>query len=143
MAIFACLLGVACGGGALSKEEYIAQADEICAAAEAEAENLDQPTEPAEAETYANELEEITQGYVADLRDLEPPEEDLDEVNQLIDKVEQAGLNIVEAIRTQSGSGNPAESYSEALHLAEEANEEAEAYGFESCGRSEILDESG
>jgi hypothetical protein len=49
----------------------------------------------------------------------------------------------VAAIRTQSGSGNPAADYSEALHLAEEANEEAEQYGFDSCGRSEILEHQG
>jgi hypothetical protein len=140
MAISACLLGAACSGGALSKEDFVAQADEICAAAERQANDLQQPTDPSQAESYASELEEITQGYIADLRELEPPEADAEQVGSLIGKMEQAGLKIVEAIRTQSGSGNPAASYSEALHLAEEANEEAEAYGFESCGRSEILE---
>jgi hypothetical protein len=140
MAGFACVLLVACGDDRLSKGDFIAQADEICAAAETRAQELPQPADPTEAETYASGLEEITEGYIADLRELQPPEDDVEQLDGLIEKIEQAGLNIVEAIRTQSGSGNPADAYSEALHLAEEANEEAEAYGFESCGRSEILE---
>ena len=59
---------------------------------------------------------------------------------RFIDTIEQAGLKIVEATRTGMTSGSPAEAYSEALHLAEEANEQAEDYGFEHCGISEILE---
>lgn len=140
VALFVSLLLAACGGGGLSKEEYIAQADEICAEAEQRVAEAPQPTDPAQAESYANELEAITEGYIAELRELEPPEDDAEEIEQLITMIEQAGLNIVQAIRTQSSSGSPAEAYSEALHLAEEANEQAEEYGFESCGISEILE---
>lgn len=140
LAACACVLLAACGDDRLSKEDFIAQADEICAAAETRAQELPQPADPSEAETYASGLEDITRGYVGDLRELEAPEEDEAEIDALIGKMEQAGLNLAGAIRTQSGSGDPAAGFSEALRLAEEANEDAEAYGFESCGRSDILE---
>ena len=137
---FCASLVAACGSDSLSKEDYIAQADEICARAQERAEKLPQPTDPGSAETYASSLEEITESYIADLRELEPPEEDAEPLSQLIGDIEQAGLKIVEATRMQGAGANPAEAYSEALHLAEEANEQAEAYGFEHCGISEILE---
>lgn len=140
LAASAALLVAACGGDGLSKPDYIAQADEICAAAERKASELPQPTDPAQAPQYAESLEEITDGYIQDLRELSPPEEDAEEIDELIGKMEQAGAKLVEAIRTQSNSGNPAAAYSEALRLAEEANEQASVYGFKSCGISEILE---
>lgn len=138
LAVCASLLGAACGGGGLSKEDFIAQADEICAQAEEKARDLAQPTDPAEVETYASSLEEITTDYIADLRELTPPEEDAQLISDLIEDIEQAGLKIVEATRTQAASGSPAEAYSEALYLGEDASERANDYGFEECGISEI-----
>ena len=134
------LFVAACGGDELSKDDYIAQADEICEGAQERAEELPQPVDPGSAETYANGLEEITEEYVADLHALEPPSDDAKELGELIDNIEQAGLKIVEATRMQSTGANPAQPYSEALNLAEAANEQAEAYGFERCGISEILE---
>ena len=133
------LLFPACGGDELGKEEYIQRADRICAAALEEAQELPQPTDPSTAGTYADELEAVTEGYIAELRDLEPPEEDAEEIAKLIDNIESAGLKIVEATRANSTGGDSAPLYAEALALAEDANEDARAYGFSSCGVSEGL----
>lgn len=132
------VLLVSCGGG-LSKADFIERADQICSDAQERAQDLPQPTDPRSADDYARALEEITKSYISELRDLEPPDEDVERVEQLIDAVEQAGLKVVEAIRLNSSGGNPARLSAEALHLAEEANEQAERYGFSSCGISEGL----
>jgi hypothetical protein len=129
----------ACGGGSLSKDGFIEQADNICSEALEAAQEVPQPTDPASAESYANDLEEITRGYISELRDLEPPEEDAETIEDLIDDIEQAGLKIVEATRSNTTGGDSAQAYAEALELAETANESAAAYGFESCGISEGL----
>jgi hypothetical protein len=133
------VLSGACSGGGLSKEEYIAQADEICAAAQESAQNLPQPTDPASAEGFADSLEEITNDYIGELRELEPPEEDAQQIEEFVGQMEQAGLKIVEATRSNSLGADPARAYDEALQLAEEANEHAQGYGFSSCGISEGL----
>jgi hypothetical protein len=135
----ASLLLASCGGGGLPKDEFIAQADDICSAAQERAQDLAQPTDPGSAETYASELERITNDYVGELRALEPPEDDEETIDELIGNIEQAGLKIVEAIRSNSLGGSSAEAYAEALELAEQANEAAQDYGFESCGVSEGL----
>lgn len=140
-ALCASLALSACGGGGLSKEEFVDQADEICAEAQERAEDLAQPTDPSQAASYADSLEEITTGYIAELRELKPPEEDAERLDSLIDMIEQAGLKIVEATRMQATGANPAPVYSEALGLAEDANEEAQKYGFESCGISAVLND--
>jgi hypothetical protein len=135
----ACLALVSCGGNGLSQEEFISEADAICAEALESAREIPQPTDPGSAETYASRLEEITQRYISELRELEPPEDDADTIERLIDDIERAGLKIVEATRSNTVGGNPAEAYAEALELAEDANESAAEYGFRSCGISEGL----
>lgn len=133
------LLFPACGEGELSKAEYIEQADEICAAALEDAQELPQPTDPPSADAYADDLEKVTEGYIAELRELEPPAEDAEELAALIETIERAGLKIVEATRANSAGGESAPLYAEALELAEDANEGAQDYGFSSCGVSEGL----
>jgi hypothetical protein len=137
--VIALLALVSCEGDRLSKEEYISDADEICAEALEAAQEIPQPTDPGSAESYASELEEVTRGYISELRELEPPEADEEALGQLIDDIERAGLKIVEATRSNTSGGNPAEAYAEALELAEDANESAAEYGFRSCGISEGL----
>lgn len=137
------------GGGRLTKEELITQADAICreydAKIEAEARNLPQ-VDPTAANTSDEDLRKFGEGIpkivgiardqVSELRDLSPPEdfeagyeETMDELDEAIDELDEAG----EAMRDLDRDGVKS-------HLAaseaksDEADERAREYGFKECG---------
>lgn len=136
------LAGVAagCGGGGggdrLSKEEYIAQADAICKAANEKIDALGEPETMEEIATLAADAIEIQEESLADLRALEPPEADeakLNEAYALIDQQVGLGKEILEA--AESGD---LEKIQEILAEGEPIDDQADAiateYGLTECG---------
>lgn len=115
---------------ALTKEEFIEQADGICKAgnervanAEGSFADPDNPT-PAEIEKAVDEVlvPELTD-QLEKLRDLEPPADDADEIDSMLDSLEKA----IDAIdeNWQTGLTGPD---------LKDANEKATAYGLQECG---------
>lgn len=90
----------ACGGDngdnpveqddALTKAEYIEQADEICKSAAEDFESLEQPQSVEELEPFVNEAQERTETLIADLRELQPPDEISDDVDTILTNLEQS-----------------------------------------------------
>jgi hypothetical protein len=127
----------ACGGDdgdgksdALTKAELIKQGDKICKdgskamdAAEAKfadpdnptAEEIDAAVDSVVVPTLKDELEQ--------LRDLEPPADDEDEIDSMLDSLEKAIADIEKDWRTGLGSTN-----------IKAANKKATDYGFKKCG---------
>ncbi|MCL4290657.1 MAG: hypothetical protein KJ051_10335 [Thermoleophilia bacterium] len=119
------LAGVAagCGGGdgggdRLTKDEYIAQADAICKAANEKIDALGEPETMEEIATLAADAIEIQEGSLAELRALKPPEEDeatLNEAYALVEQQVEVGKKVkaaaeagdLEAIQTLIAENEP------------------------------------
>lgn len=84
----------ACGGGdseALSKEEFIAQGDAICADAQTEMEALGEPPlDEEQANQWWSSLTAIGQDALEKMRALPLPEEDRDEATRVLTAFEGA-----------------------------------------------------
>jgi hypothetical protein len=126
----------AAGGEPLSKQEFIAQADEICREGDRQ---IDQEAEEffgdLEQDPGAAELEEFAtatvipniQQQIDDLRSLTPPEGDEDEVSAILDAA-QEGVDEIEADPAILDEGP------DAGGAFAEANRLAQGYGLKECG---------
>ena len=120
-------------GGPLTREEFIAQADEICKqgdrAVNQEGSELFGGQQPsaAEVEQFANEiLVPSLRDQAAGIRSLTPPEGDEDEIDAILAELESATDRIEEdpsLLQASEGSG-----------AFEEVNQMAQGYGFTECG---------
>jgi hypothetical protein len=115
---------------ALAKPEFIKQADAICKAGTEKIDEAEKvfadPDNPTEAEiTKAVDdvlVPELTT-ELEKLRDLEPPADDKDEIDSMLDSLEKAIADIDKDWRTGFDSQN-----------IKDANAKATAYGFKECG---------
>lgn len=133
------LLVLSACSGAMSREEYIEEADRLCAEADAKTRDLEPPKSPAELEEFAAEAQDITGQLLDDLRDLEPPEEGRETIEQMLSKIEEA-MGYLPDIQQAAAAGNTRELSGIAQNLqsaASEANRLAQEYGFERCGQSQ------
>ena len=120
------------GGEPLSKQEFISQADRICAQGDAEIDRGGQEF----AGTSGEEVDElvltvIAPGYrdqIEQIRELTPPEGDEAEIDEFLNTFED-GIEQLEADPSQLANG-------EALKTIVEARSLAFEYGFKSCARS-------
>ena len=121
------------GGEALTKQEFITQADRICSEGNAEIEgdaedafgDSDQPPSQAEQEQFATDsVIPNVQNQVDRIGELEPPEGDEDQIQAILDAANEgldAGRDDPSAF---AGQGDP---------LAE-ATQLAKQYGMKVCG---------
>ena len=139
LAGFAALV-TGCGGGGsdrLSKEEYVAAADKICAEADAAISALGEPTEE-NIEEYVANAETIANEQLAKLRALKPPAVDEETLNHAYDLIEeQVGLakQGVDALKSQ----NQAEFErinAEIQTVNAESDKIAQDYGLKECGNT-------
>ncbi len=127
----------ACGGG-LSKEEFIAAADEICEKADERSQDLEAPTNARALRVFVERAEQITRRLVEDLRELEPPEGDRDTIERMIDKIEEA-IGYLPGIERAARLSDVAAIQQLGARLqaaAAEANDLARDYGMKKCGRA-------
>jgi hypothetical protein len=113
----------------LSKAEFVAQADEICAQGNQEIVTAieDFPAEPSEQEVteFAEEvLVPNTQQQHDDIADLGAPEGDEDAVQAILDALQEGIDSVEEDPASLTSSDDP----------LEEASDLAEAYGLTECG---------
>jgi len=137
------LLLAACGGDdggeRLSKSEWIEQADAICAEADEGVDALTEPSTLDEIPEFTESASAISREALADLRALQPPEEDEATVDGMLDLVEQQ-IELGEQIGEAASDGDQEEVQrlaAEADPLEAEANERARQYGLEDCGEDE------
>ena len=119
------------GGEALTKQQFVTQANAICergngeldAAAE-ETFSKGQPS-PEQLEQFASDtLVPNIQGQIDEIRDLGFPEADEDSLTDTFDKAELALQDIKEDPSSLNGSSDP----------FAEVNKELDAYGLTACG---------
>lgn len=127
---------VACGGDPLTKEEFITQADAICAAAEEEIADLERPTNPDQIDDFVERARELTENTLEQLRELEPPEADAEELERMLDAIQRAVdqlPDLAEAAKTNDTQAI-ADASREVQEATETSREIASEYGFEKCG---------
>ena len=122
-------------GGSVSEAEFIAAADDLCAAMRAGMEALPAPQSLGEVKAFGDQAAQIGAEAMADLRALEVPKGDEREVDAIFDKF-QEGFDLlrqlVEAaeakdeVRVQQLLG-------EAETLQKEGNDLAATYGMKDC----------
>ena len=133
----------ACGddddGGGTTKAEFIEKADAVCADAEEKTEEIvrasaEDPANPTPPEVLAivKELIPVQRDTLEQIRELEKPEGDDDEINEFLDKADAATDEVEQiddpeqAVAAIETSGTPANPYYEASQAAEE-------YGLKKC----------
>jgi hypothetical protein len=143
LAVLAMAVAVGCGDdeesteGAPTKEEFIAQADEICAEGDAEINQAAQETfgqgrpSPQQQEEFITEtvLPSI-QDQIDGIRELTPPEGDEEAINEFLDSAQTALDESVEDPTTivESAQGSGEDPFAETARLGEE-------YGFQNCAQ--------
>jgi hypothetical protein len=143
LAALACLgLLAACGGGeetteALTKSEFIAQGDEICAAGEKEVEDgaeafAEENDVDTESPTRAEQEEVVADVFVPSLRkqadelgELPAPEGEEEQVEAIISALEDA---------TEELEDDPGLLFASGKSPLDKPTELASEYGFEECG---------
>ena len=140
--LIACLLvGPACGGdaGAPTKAEFIEEADSICAEASEESqqialEGFEDPQNPTGAEVLAvfEKIIPIQRRAVDDIRALERPEGDSEEIGAFVDRAD-AALDEAQAIRSSQEATAALEASDTPRDSFYEANRAARRYGLEDC----------
>jgi hypothetical protein len=118
-------------GNALTHAELIEQGDAICKAssdrleAVGEEELTEQSTEDEVLELVTSTMVPELKSQAEDLRELEPPAEDADSYEAMLDALD-AGIEKVEADPSAALSDDP---------LFDTANKEADKIGFKECGK--------
>jgi len=135
----ALLAGTACSDQGLSKEEFIERADAVCAEAEEQTKDLQPPRSPEELAEFTDEAQRITGELLSDLRELEPPEEGRETIESLLATIEEA-LGYLPQIRDaalERQAQRIQELGSSLQQASSKANEIAQGYGLQTCGRTQ------
>ena len=126
----------------ISKSEFVAQADAICADANEERQSFQTPALFARPlnfqriERYAKKLDALFASAMRKLRALEPPEEDADTVDEILARFERAvGMSddFVAAQRSQDPQVEGENVWFGWVEAASEAQTLAAEYGLQDC----------
>lgn len=144
-AIVGALIGISgCGsddgGGSLTREEWIASADAICAEMIAQEEEIPEPQSVEDMVAASEQLFEITRTGIDELKDLGAPEGDDGTAGEIVAAFEDladAGDSFIEAV-AESGSLDEMSAEAEAAFreleaTQQQAKELAEGYGLTGC----------
>jgi hypothetical protein len=137
-------LGACAGSGGaerLSKQEFITEADSICAAANRRIAEIPVPdlANPETAPRAIRRIVAIQRRAVGRLRDLRPPESDEPAIRQWLRAV-SAALDQTEAVAVALEQGDPlalVQASQRGTDRADEADRLAGAYGVRRCGTPE------
>jgi hypothetical protein len=127
------------GDDELTKDELIAQGDEICKQGREQYQELQQnpPKSASQAAELTRRLIEITEGEIADLRDLNPPAESQDALDDYL-AAREAGLDFLRD-GLAAAEDQDARAYAEAQAKIAEGQVHrsrlAEQVGFTECSR--------
>src|SRR4051794_1989242 len=134
------------GGGRLSQDEFVQQADAICSEAEQKQDAIDVPNlsaQPTEEELakFADALDEgvqLTRDQIDRLRDLQPPENAEDEWGKTVEELD-ASMDEVEKASDQARDGDAAgltSSLNAASAKSDSATKRAKTLGLKVCSQS-------
>ncbi len=106
-----CLLAAGCmgdstsGSARLTEAEWVEAADAICAEFSAELTALPEPESMEELGTLADQAQPIAAAGVARLRDLRPPEETEDQVNEWLE-LNDANVELIDKLGAAAQGGD-------------------------------------
>jgi hypothetical protein len=136
----AAALAAGCGGGGggdrLTKEEYIQQADAICADATEQIDALGQPQSLEDLAAMTKQAVAIAADQLEKLRALVPPEEIEEQVNRAYDLLEQQN-GVADEIVAAAEAGDAEkiqQLVDEAAPLEQEGDDIAANIGLQECG---------
>lgn len=132
------LLGASCGGG-VSREDFVAEADPICARVTSAVKEIPEPQSAEEIVPFLEETIPLVEDGLDDLRDVEPPEEDQDTFDEWIDILEQQNDKAEEALAAaQAGDQATFEAaFAELDELNAEGNDLAADLGLDDCAEED------
>jgi hypothetical protein len=137
-----CAPGLAgCGGDGderLSRAEFVERATAVCVRAEERIGELAEPGSEDELAAYAREARAITEEGVADLRELEPP----DQLEQGFDRYLERADRVVDLLEelegaAEEGDSEAARRIAGQIGTSAEAQEAARAAGIAACENDE------
>lgn len=135
VALVVALAGCGGGDGRLSKAEWATQADTICKRVNDRLEQTEQPETMAELVAVLDQGLKDVDEAIADLRELEPPEDIEPEVDAWLAKVEEASAEIEKA--RDAAKAQNEEQLSAALErgtrVNDEGNRHARELGLKEC----------
>jgi hypothetical protein len=115
----------------LDKAQFIAQADSVCAEANA---SIEQFAAAGQGVTEADQIAQLRQGVVDQINDLGPPNEDRATLDQFLTAM-TAQVSAGEKIGLASERGEDTSQFETELDTAKsEAETAASTYGFKECG---------
>jgi hypothetical protein len=133
--VVSALLAVA-GCGGKSKDDVIADGDEICREANEKINELNQEVDDLDSlATASAEAQDLADDAVNDLKDLDPPDEDREVFDNWIDKIEEQ-VDLIGELEEAAEDGDAdrvRELAEEGEQIEDEANELARDYGFDDC----------
>ncbi len=139
-ALAAVALAAGCGGGGdgdrLTKEEYIQQADAICADATGQIDGLGEPQSLEDLAAMTKQAVAIAAAQLEKLRALVPPEEIEEQVNRAYDLLEQQN-GVADEIVAAAEAGDAEkiqQLVDEAAPLEQEGDDIAANIGLQECG---------
>lgn len=140
-ALTAPVSGATGAGGVLTKDDYIAQADDICLQANTSLAEVDE----TDAQQAASDKGEILSGQLEQLQTLAPPEEDTDALNKFLKALgKEVEAYADQATAAERGDdATVAELDTTITEFADKAQSAAEDYGFDVCGDTSQVDEDG
>lgn len=136
-ALSAAFVGCDSGSDRLSQEEFLEQGNEICAEGsdeidaifeEAFPEDSEEPSAEEIAEVFEEEFIPNIRGQIEDLRELEPPEDVEDDLNQVLDDAEEALDDAEEQIQD-----DPETFLQSSEDIFSDVNEQMEEIGLDEC----------
>lgn len=138
-ALLAATTAGACSGD--SKQEFVAAADEACREADEAIAAIGQPRVEDGVLDYVREARAISEELVADLRALDPPAGDEEQIESMVEGLERATdmLEPLARAALDRDTEELEELQQEIEQITDEVSETAESYGFETCG-AKVLD---
>jgi hypothetical protein len=77
-------------GGENSRDDYADQANEICREGQRKVNEIERPSSPEEAASFFERAQRTTAQTLAEVREVDPPEQDRAKVDRLLGRIEEA-----------------------------------------------------
>jgi hypothetical protein len=126
----------ACGGSALSKDEYVKQADAICKSFDAKQKKLPQPKSISDFADLTKKAKPLIEDQIKQLRGLKAPDSIKKQTNQAYDLLDQQvpKLDELSAAAKKNDTAKIQQVAVSAGKLSAQANAKAKEIGLKVCG---------
>jgi hypothetical protein len=125
------------GGGALSREEFVRQADAVCQRTNEEGNKIQEPDAAKDFREFAENTRDVADKGVKDLKELEPPEDLKADYDKALKNLEEQ-VGLLDEL-ADAAEANDAAKLQQLLARGEKLNTEnrelSGRLGFKECGK--------